>query len=427
MLRRAKHFGNISWQERWKQFWVFQRKNNGFAILQRYYERHLTASGKALLLWQTVSLSLGLVGTEVMIYILMCSLAGLWVAVIVVGLLCRPKTWSLEHFQVPPMIAQQSQHLRLTVNHPHPQTLFQVQMEAYLLPQAPRIGAEGLRLRSLSVHPQLRPKERITFTIPWTPSHRGQYILRSLSLISLFPLQLMRWRRVKTIDHTLWVYPEVTFPHPQQTPPALQSRGEQSAQALARQQAEHLSGIRPWRSGDSPRMIHWAGFARTGQLAVKEFQQSRGEQIGFVLGGSQAFHNSQQEDFEDALSLMAGFLQQWQQQASADPVELSFFQLGSSVYQEQTKEQYWKLLALAQPDPIPWKTLGEQWPQVSQVIYVGLDLPPDYVGLQQQLQHHGIRLWSYVPENKQAQEHAIDALGLYPIPKRHHARSKGKH
>lgn len=421
MLRRAERSWSKVWRERWRQFWAFQRKNNGIAILQRYYERHLTASGKALLLWQTVSLSLGLVGTEVMVYVLMCSLAGLWVAVIVVGLLCRPKTWFLEHFQAPPMLAHQAQYLQLTVHHPHSRVLFQVQMEAYLLPLAPRTGAEGLRLRSPSVHPQLQSEDRVTFRIPWTPSHRGQYMLRSLSLISLFPLQLMRWRRVKALDHTLWVYPEITHPLPQQTPTALQNRGSQSTQALSRKQAEHLAGTRPWRSGDSPRLIHWAGFARTGQLTVKEFQQSRGERMGLVLGGASASNLS--EDFEDALSLMAGFLQQVHQQTHVTPIDLSFLQLGACVYQEQTEDQYWKKLTLARAEPVSWKIIGEQWPQVNQVIYVGLELPPDYAALQQQLQHHGIQLWSYVPEHQLTEKAMAHLPGLYAIPKRGHRLS----
>lgn len=420
MLRRAEKTGNILWRERWKRFWAFQRKNNGFAILQRYYERHLTATGKALLLWQTVSLSLGLVGTEIMIYVLMCTLASLWAAVIIVGFLCRPKHWFLEQFQVPVMTAHQSRQLQLTVTHPHPKSLFQVQMEAYILPQAPRAGAEGSRLRSLRVHRQLSVQEHLTVTIPWTPLHRGQYLLRSLSLISLFPLQLMRWRRVKKMDYTFWVYPEVTPPPPEQTPPALQTRGSHSAQALAQQQAEHLAGTRPWRSGDSPRLIHWAGFARTGQLTIKEFQQSRGERIGLLLGGDSALRNTLAEDFEDALSLMAGFLERAQQQAALDPVELSFLQLGSSIYQEQTDDQYWKHLTLAQPEAIPWQNIGEQWPQVNQVIYVGLDLPPDYDALQQQLQHHGIRLWSYVPARLVGEK-----ADLRTIPERQHRLRKG--
>lgn len=358
-----------------------------------------------------------------MIYVLMSSLAGLWVAVIIVGIINRPKSWHLELLQAPPMTTHQPSALQLTLNHPHTRPLFQVQVEAYVLPQAPRSGAEGLRLRSDTVHRQLHADDHLGFTLPWTPTHRGQYLLRSLSLISLFPLQLMRWRRVKTLEHTFWVYPEITRLSPDQTPAALQARGAQSTQNLARQQAEHLAGTRPWRSGDSPRLIHWAGFARTGQLTVKEFQQSRGERVGLLLGGCKTSHKTLSEDFEDALSLMAGFLEKIQQPTTMDPVELSFLQVGARVYQEQTEDQYWKQLTLAQPELIPWQDIGAHWPQVNQVIYVGLDLPPDYTALQQQLQHHGIRLWSYVPARLLRQatlEHATQSGHLRAIPERGH-------
>lgn len=64
----------------WQRYWAFHRQHNGFAILQRYYERHFTPVGKALLLLYLISLSLGMVGTEVLIYIFCCGLGGLWVA-----------------------------------------------------------------------------------------------------------------------------------------------------------------------------------------------------------------------------------------------------------------------------------------------------------------------------------------------------------
>lgn len=408
MLPRADR-----WKDYWRRFWAFQRKNNGFSILQRYYERHLTPTGKALLLLQTVSLSLGLVGTEVLIYTVMCVFMALWSSVLVVGWLSRPKTWQLEQFKLPVFTAHQSQTLHLGVKHPHRRLVFHAQMEAYLTPED---TGEGIRLRSHGMVPEINAEATAFFSMRWKPLRRGRYTLRSLSLVSLFPMQLMRWRRVKAMTHTLWVYPEITLP-PDQVGMGVQ-QGIHQRHHLARQQAEHLAGTRPWRSGDSPRFIHWAGFARTGQLTVKEFQQTHKTQVGFVVGGGTP---AQHEDFEDALSLMAGFLSRWSQGHPAAE-DLVFLQLGNRLLQTETLEHYWQHLSAAQvSDVFSWSDYAEQWPQVNQVIYIGLSLPAHYAQIVEQLSARGIQLLAYVPE-------ALGSLqrDLRVIPRRAHRAQAGK-
>lgn len=364
-----------------------------------------------MLLLQTVSLSLGLVGTEVLIYMVMCAFLALWLSVVVVGGWSRPRRWQLEGLSLAPFVAHRAQTLFLQVGYPHRRPVFQVQLEAYLVPLHNR---EGLRLRSTQTHDVLLPKQ--DFQIPWTPQRRGQYELRSVSLISVFPLQLMRWRRVKSVAQTVWVYPEITSP----ALSALATPGARSslpvAHHFARTQAEHLAGTRPWRSGDSPRLIHWAGFARTGQLTVKEFQQVQQVSVGLVLGGGLS---ADTEDFEDALSLIAGFLKQFC--AENGDHELAFVQMGNDLHQCADEVDYWQALTLAEIScEVDWDHWGEGWPQVSQVIYVGVRLPEQLAPLFQPLQSHGIGLSVYVP-SALAQQHE----GALTIPVRQH-RGEGK-
>lgn len=395
----------------WRQFIAFQRKNNGFAILQRYYERHLTPTGKAFLLLQTVSLSLGLVGTEVLIYMVMCALMGLWISVIFMGWCSRPRPWQLEKLNVPHFTAHQTQDIFWQVGYEHRWPVFQVQLEVYLVPSQ---GRERLRLRSTQTHEVLRAETH--FVTPWTPRHRGQYALRSVSLISVFPLQLLRWRRVKPLNQNLWVYPEITLPPQGGKGASTAPPGALRPHQFARSQAEHLAGTRPWRSGDSPRLIHWAGFARTGQLTVKEFQQAQRVTVGLVLGGGAL---ADPEDFEDALSLMAGFLQQ-QTLAESDAYELAFLQVGDRLHTSADAKDYWQALSLAQQqDEVSWSQWGKHWPQVSRVIYVGVRVPPTLAVLFQQLQQHGIALQLYVPRSL-----ALEHEQVQCIPHRQHRGGK---
>ncbi len=340
----------------------------------------------------------------------MCTFLALWLSVILMGAWSRPRQWQLESLSLTPFVAHQAQQMRLQVGYPHRRPVFQAQVEAYLVPVHNR---EGLRLRSTQTHDVLASRQG--FQIPWTPQRRGKYTLRSVSLISVFPLQLMRWRSVKSLEQTLWVYPEATPP----TLAALASPGARSSLPVShhfsRTQAEHLAGTRPWRSGDSPRLIHWAGFARTGQLTVKEFQQVQQVNIGLVLGGGL---HPEGEDFEDALSLMAGFLKHLSTEKSA--YELAFVQLGDVVHQSDNVADYWQALTLAElKEEMDWSHWGEGWPQVSQVIYVGLTLPAYLESLFQPLEAHGIGLSVYVPPAL-AQAHA----GVLTIPARAHRGSR---
>ena len=42
-------------------------------------------------------------------------------------------------------------------------------------------------------------------------------------------------------------------------------------------------GIRPWRSGDTRRWIHWRTSARAGKLMVRQFEQPRNRDVALLL------------------------------------------------------------------------------------------------------------------------------------------------
>ncbi len=116
--------------------------------------------------------------------------------------------------------------------------------------------------------PVIPSDQALTYTYPITVDRRGEYEFPPVVLKTNFPFGLFRRRAsIHAITHAL-VYPEVK---PLARFPLFE---RQLAADLASQRTGHggeVIGVRPFRSGDSPRHVHWRSTARTGQLMSKEF------------------------------------------------------------------------------------------------------------------------------------------------------------
>lgn len=163
----------------------------------------------------------------------------------------------------------------------------------------------------------------------------------------MFPLGLMRWRQRFRSPQTVWVYPRLLglgdAPWREHQP---QMQQLTSQTTLLRGQSLEFQGIRPWLPGDSPRFIHWPSLARSGQLAVREYQDSPGHQLALLLqtGARSGEH------FEAAVSLMAGLIHS----LAAQPFhQLMLAQLG-------------KTLSLSARSPLAPDALMLQLAQISQ-------------------------------------------------------------
>jgi uncharacterized protein (DUF58 family) len=72
---------------------------------------------------------------------------------------------------------------------------------------------------------------------------------------------------------------------------------------------EQFHGLRPFRTGDNPRAVHWRTSARRGEWMVREFEDLPGENILMVLDPSVRAPNT--DDFEAAVSLAATIIADW--------------------------------------------------------------------------------------------------------------------
>ncbi len=101
-----------------------------------------------------------------------------------------------------------------------------------------------------------------------TADRRGLHEFPPQQQSSRAPFGFFERRRTRPLPTPTLVYPEVRPLH------RLALLDRQPLAQVARPRAgvgTEIIGVRPYRSGDSPRHIHWRTVARTGQLASKEF------------------------------------------------------------------------------------------------------------------------------------------------------------
>lgn len=128
--------------------------------------------------------------------------------------------------------------------------------------------------------PMLPGKNSVQLAYDITLERRGVYAFPPLNLISRAPFGLFRKRHTLDVLTRVLVYPEV--------------RQLKRLSLLERQPAAQLPfprsgygseviGVRPFRTGDSPRHIHWRSVARTGRLISKEFAEETHPGLTLVI------------------------------------------------------------------------------------------------------------------------------------------------
>ncbi len=73
---------------------------------------------------------------------------------------------------------------------------------------------------------------------------------------------------------------------------------------------EQFHGLRPFRTGDNPRAVHWRTSARRGEWMVREFENLPSENLLLVFDPAMCA-DYDQDDFEAAVSLAATIVSDW--------------------------------------------------------------------------------------------------------------------
>jgi uncharacterized protein (DUF58 family) len=109
---------------------------------------------------------------------------------------------------------------------------------------------------------------------------RGVYRWQTVQVRSAAPLGLFWGRRSQTVQATAIVYPTVL---PLMRCPLVDEMGRSSSQINSDRRAQSASegltrSLRPYRWGDSTRLIHWRTSARYGELRIRELERFTGGQ-----------------------------------------------------------------------------------------------------------------------------------------------------
>ena len=183
-----------------------------------------------------------------------------------------------------------------------------------------------------------------------TPPSRGWYDFAPLAVSTRYPFGLLGRRllvgaalRVLVLPRAGKLSRERLRQHLRGADPRgdrVQRRGWQHESAQA-----DFHGLRPFRLGDSPRLIHWRTSARRGELLIREFEDVPGEDLLVVVDPSCPPGG----DFEAVVSLAAALVHAWCRQRGDRLV----FALGDSLLDGPTGPEHARAvleaLALAAP------------------------------------------------------------------------------
>ncbi len=128
--------------------------------------------------------------------------------------------------------------------------------------------------------PALAQGEAVEFDYMVTLDRRGLHIFQPLAAESRAPFGFFKRNRQVDIPTRTLVYPEV------RPLKRLELLDRQLTAEVARPRAGvgyEVMGVRPYRTGDSPRNIHWRSVARTGTLISKEFADEAQPGLTLVL------------------------------------------------------------------------------------------------------------------------------------------------
>jgi uncharacterized protein (DUF58 family) len=148
---------------------------------------------------------------------------------------------------------------------------------------------------------------------------RGRYAWGPLAARSGWPLGLVWRRRPLVAGAEVVVLPRLGWFHRglfrNHLRPAA-ARGAWLGRHGWRHRAaqDEFHGLRTFRTGDSPRAIHWRTSARRGELMVREFEDVPGEDLLLIVDPSPpagAVGLSAEEAFEQVVSLAATLCWEW--------------------------------------------------------------------------------------------------------------------
>ena len=225
------------------------------------------------------------------------ALSGLIFALLALAAILPPRTLKplqIKRSPIYPVSAGDQLTIELMVKNPtsQPKTLLKIIDQ---LPNA--IGKPAERAIEL-----IPPQETYNWIYTTQARQRGIYHWSEVDLLTATPLGLFWSRRHRQVKATAVIYPLVL---PLKRCSLLDTLGEEDSDQFPQEKRFQAAtvgltrGLRPYRRGDSPRLIHWRTSARYGELRVRELELALGGQdVVICLSSAIAW---EEQLFEDAV------------------------------------------------------------------------------------------------------------------------------
>jgi uncharacterized protein (DUF58 family) len=187
---------------------------------------------------------------------------------------------------------------------------------------------------------ELAPGATATLTQEVVFARRGRVLARPLLLESGFPLGLARAAAPSAEAIDLVIFPELGILQ-RNSLRALLKREMQSDASESRQTHHHANaqmmfhGLRNYRLGDSPRLVHWRTSARRGELMVREFEDWPNDPLILIVEAAQRDSEGDDPLLERTISFAATICTEWCRQ-TGEPFALVIAGQGCQLIQGTT-------------------------------------------------------------------------------------------
>lgn len=213
----------------------------------------------------------------------------------------------------------------------------------------------GLEDQHLSLPSPLATGASVEGSVRVSAIKRGVYEQGEVTFRSGAPFGIAISRRTINVANRMVVVPRTV--HLRSFPLDLSATSHSGEEeALRAGVGDEFLGVRPYRSGDPRRAVHWRSTARAGQLIVREFQEPSRQAVEVIVAGV-APQDDPGSSFETAISAAASTA--LYMLALGHPLKLRFVTRDGPQYLEPGSERAVLVaLAAATPSDLP---LEELW------------------------------------------------------------------
>ncbi|BDV29699.1 DUF58 domain-containing protein [Microbacterium terricola] len=150
--------------------------------------------------------------------------------------------------------------------------------------------------------PLLRPGHTIAQPLDIPNLRRGVITVGPATTVRSDPIGLLRREHAFDDVHQLYVHPRTVAVPTTSAGLIRDLEGNPTRRLVDADMSFHA--IREYAPGDSQRQVHWKSTAKTGQLMVRQYEESRRSRMAIVLGSAQSEY-ADADEFELAVSCAA--------------------------------------------------------------------------------------------------------------------------